>query len=339
MTARFGRLRELMDHLAPEGSPRQKVIQVISVVLLFEGISVIALYSYFGVLIGAVSIAVGLSLLILLYRRPESVHEAEEPIGLRILSRLFALVGGEYVLMSIGAFLIVLVVLYNLVASNRPEYGDADSITILFGLLLLTYPLFEPRARTEASFALIFVGLVFAFLAAPQAFTALSGGGSAGNVSSWYVHYMLAAPFAGILDGIGIPASVQDNIVTITFQDGSVHSLAISTYCAGLYSFSIFLAAFLSFVLVFERLPVRITLVVLLLGLLAAYLGNLIRMVLIGVIGYFEGIDALLWAHRNVGWIIFLSWSSLFWYLIFRYAHKKEVTRDGVSKSDERPGD
>jgi exosortase/archaeosortase family protein len=64
---------------------------------------------------------------------------------------------------------------------------------------------------------------------------------------------------------------------------------------------------------------------VLVLGLIAAYLGNLFRMVVIGVVGYFNGIDALLWAHKNVGWIIFLSWSAVFWYLVMRYANRRST--------------
>jgi hypothetical protein len=68
---------------------------------------------------------------------------------------------------------------------------------------------------------------------------------------------MLAAPFAGILDLIGVPASASGNLVTIVFQDGSSHPLSISAYCAGLYSFSIVLSAFFAFVLVFEKLPKR----------------------------------------------------------------------------------
>jgi exosortase/archaeosortase family protein len=62
---------------------------------------------------------------------------------------------------------------------------------------------------------------------------------------------------------------------------------------------------------------------VLSLGLLIAYLGNLFRMIVIGVIGYHYGIDALLWAHNNVGWMVFLSWSSVFWYAVMKLVSRK----------------
>jgi exosortase/archaeosortase family protein len=146
---------------------------------------------------------------------------------------------------------------------------------------------------------------------------------------------MLAAPFSGILNLIGIHSSSSGNIVVLQFHDGTRQALGISAYCAGLYSFSIFLAAFFSFVLVFERLPAKILVIVLGVGLLVAYLGNLFRMVVIGIIGYYRGIDALLWAHENAGWIIFLSWSSVFWYLLLGYASKHAIRGKGAPEASQ----
>lgn len=124
--------------------------------------------------------------------------------------------------------------------------------------------------------------------------------------------------------------------MTITFHDGTVNTLGISTACAGLYSFSIFVSAFISFTLVFERLPPRLMALVLGIGMLAAYVGNLFRMMVIGVVGYYKGMDALLWAHKNVGWMVFLGWSAVFWYLVMRYADKRArrlVDRSGLRAS------
>ncbi len=165
----------------------------------------------------------------------------------------------------------------------------------------------------------VILGIVIVMLVLPQAVMSIHSGvgTSAGN---WYVHYMLAAPFAGILDLIGIPATSASNYVTITFHDGTVQTLGISAYCAGLYSFSIFVSAFMSFILVLERLKPKPMVGILALGIVIAYLGNIFRMVIIGVVGYLYGLDALLWAHRNAGWIIFLAWSAVFWYLVIRYA-------------------
>jgi archaeosortase C (PEF-CTERM variant) len=327
------RARLLFDRFAPEGTPRRKLLQILAIILLVEGLSVFALFSYVGLLLGAVSVVVGFALLAMIYRRPSEAVSKKDPPGIRLIEYLVKLVGGDYVVMILGAVVVLLVVLYNRFVSTRSGYGDVDTLSILFGIVLLAYPVLAERFRIEAGFALLFVAFVVVILVVPQAVVSLTGNTGSTTVGNWYVHYMLAAPFAGSLDLMGIPAHAMGEMVTLTFKDGSVHTLSISAYCAGLYSFSIFLSAFLSFVLVFERLRTRTLIIVMLIGLLIAYLGNIVRMIIIGVIGYYNGISSLLWAHENVGWIIFLGWSSAFWYALLRYSsgrHQVDVDHTEV---------
>lgn len=311
------RLAEIIDRFFPLDSPRRKVLQLVSVILLVEGVFVLVLFSYVTIILGLVSLALGALLMVLLFRvEHQAMAGPEAPPGVRLVTFIEGAIGGEYAVMASGAALLVLVVLYNVFVSEWPEYGDVDTICMMFGGLLLVFPLIPNGWRDEAVFALLFLAFVVLFLAVPQAVMSIGGGGEPSTLGNWYVHYMLAAPFAGTLDIMGIPASSSGNLVTIQFQDGSVHTLMISAYCAGLYSFSIFLSAFFSYVLVFEKLQNRLLFCVLGLGLLVAYLGNLLRMVVVGIIGYYRGIDALHWAHENAGWLIFISWSALFWWMI-----------------------
>ena len=53
-------------------------------------------------------------------------------------------------------------------------------------------------------------------------------------------------------------------------------------------------------------------------GLAGTYLANLLRVFLIALIGFYYGTDALILAHRNFGWIIFMVWVTLFWYIGFK---------------------
>jgi len=325
-----------MDKWFPEGSPRRKLLLIVSIILLFEGISVLILFSYQGVGAGLFSLALGALLLLLLHPGPgkelkpapsEDVPTREQkvpkrdPFGLVMIDAVVNRVNNDYIVMGAGAAIIAFVVVWNVLVSDRPDYGDLDTLTIMFGGLVLLSPFLLRRFRVETAFSLLFIGLVVVLLVVPQAVTSIheDTGSSAGN---WYVHYMLAAPFADILSLIGIHASSSNNIVSMQFQDGTTQVLSISAYCAGLYSFSIFLAAFVSFVLVFERLSAKNLSIVLGLGLLIAYLGNLFRMVVIGIVGYYKGLDALLWTHSNVGWMIFLGWSAVFWYLVIGFADR-----------------
>jgi len=327
------RLREASRSFAPDGSTRRKIIQVIGIIVFFQGVSIAVLSSHFGPALGVLSMALGV---LILWLFPPNVKlaryspadrtlkEERETFGVELVDNVLRMIGGSYATVALGITIIAGIILYNIFFSSRPDIGDLDMLSIILGGLLVVYPYASRRFKVEMCFALLFIALVVVILVIPQATLSMSGDGDS-RLGNWYVHYMLAAPFADTLNLLGIEATSDAEMVSITFKDGETHPLLISTGCAGLYSFSIFVSAFSSFVLVFERLPIRITAIVLGLGLLVAYLGNLFRMVVIGVVGYYHGIEALLWAHDNVGWMVFLGWSSVFWYALIRYADRMKA--------------
>jgi len=318
---------EAFGRFAPEGSPKRKLLLIVAIVLFFEGVSVLIMFSYMGIAVGILSMVVGVFLLMVLFPRkireegPEglqaAVREKKDPPGLVMIDYISGHLG-FYPMILIGTLIIAADLIFNYAYSPNPDIGDLDTLGMMFGGMMIIFPFVNEKFRIEASFSLLFVGLVVLFLVVPQAINNVSSS-TGDSVGNWYVTYMLAAPFSGILDLIGIPSTYSGNMVTIQFQDGTNEVLGISAYCAGLYSFSIFLAAFFSFVLVFERLRTRLLVFVLALGLAIAFLGNLFRMVVIGIVGYYWGHESLMWAHENVGWVIFLSWSAVFWYVLLGY--------------------
>ena len=335
MVLSWEELLKAFDGVFPEGSPRRKLLMIVSIILLFEGISVFILFSKAGRAAGIFSLALGIFVLLLLFpgskraSKPaaESAQGAsvEPPPGIKLIDAIVNWVGNDYMIMAAGAAIITLDVVWNLYISPRPSFGDLDTLSIVFGGMIMVFPFVVKKFKIEACFSLLFIGLVVLFLVIPQT-VALIHKESGSSIGNWYVQYMLAAPFAGILNLIGIPASSSGSIVIMHLRDGSPLALNISAYCAGLYSFSIFLAAFCSFVLVFERLKNRLLITVLAIGLLVAFLGNIFRMVIIGIVGYYRGLDSLIWAHHNVGWIVFLSWSAIFWYFLLGYVSKHSST-------------
>ena len=330
---------EATERVAPEGSPIRKLLQIIAILLILEGIAVIILTSYWGVTLGIVSMFVGAILLAIfppqlsrlgIDQPSGGVAEKTPTYGIRMVDSFVGVIGGSYVVAILGFIVIVLVILFNAYSSPRPDYGDLDSLTLVLGCVMIAYPFVSEKFKVESAFTLIFIGLVVVFLVVPQALMYLGSDGES-QIANQYVHYMLAEPFAGLLNLIGIHASAADEFVTFTLQDGTVQTVGISAGCAGLYSFSIFVSAFVAFVLVFERLSSGMTALVLGLGLLVAYLGNLFRMVVIGVVGYYDGMDAFVWAHKNVGWMIFLAWSAVFWFVVMRYADRRSKS-SGLSR-------
>ncbi len=325
---------------APDGSTKRKIIQVVGIIFVFQGVSIALLSSHFGPALGVLSMALGVLILLIFPPKLRPREQASEEqrrqaesdtYGIRLVDFIYKTIGGTYVTIALGIVIIAGILIYNRYLSSRPDIGDLDLLSMILGGLLVIYPYASKRFKVEMCFALMFIAFVVVILVIPQALLSFNGDSTLGN---WYVHYMLAAPFAQTLNLLGIEARSAAEVVWITFKDGSTHPLGISTACAGLYSFSIFVSAFFSFVLVVERLPIKITALVLSFGLLVAYVGNVFRMVVIGVVGYYHGMEALLWAHDNVGWMVFLAWSSIFWYLVIRYADRRRNRSKTVEQSE-----
>ena len=56
----------------------------------------------------------------------------------------------------------------------------------------------------------------------------------------------------------------------------------------------------------------KIAVYLFLLGICFAYFANLIRMILIIIVGHYYGIEALIFVHNNLGWLIFTLWIFIF---------------------------
>src|SRR5256885_1700502 len=101
-------------------------------------------------------------------------------------------------------------------------------------------------------------------------------------------------------------------------------TVVITTACSGIYSFGIFASAFVAFVLTeYDRLTGRIWLL-LALGLMSSYIANVLRMVVIVLVGYYADsgqadLQNMLIAHSYAGWIIFLAWIALFWGALLKF--------------------
>jgi archaeosortase C (PEF-CTERM variant) len=223
----------------------------------------------------------------------------------------------------IGVVVIVLDILYNMYLSASPELLTHDSIVILFGVVMIAYSFIPNTYERERDFVFLFFAGLIAILVIPLMLARLIVGNIDESVGL-YSAYLLAPEVSGFLNILGIPASVDWLTITFPTQSGDVISVYVSTACSGIYSFSIFASAFLSFVLTeYDRVDRKVGLLMGL-GILTAYVANILRMVVIVLVGYYTytpeaGMQAMLVAHSNAGWIIFLIWIGLFWFLMYRF--------------------
>jgi len=240
---------------------------------------------------------------------------------------------------------------YNFLVSATPAFLTEDIIVLLLGAALLGYGFVPEVYARERDFVLVFFLALNAILVVPllavRAF--VQDFDASVDVYSWFA---LAPETGAVLSLLGVPNVVHSlpgvTAPAITFtpqQIGLQVTLVITTACSGIYSFGIFASAFLAFVLTEYAKPSRRMWVFLGLGLLAAYVANILRMVVIVLVGYYTDTAAtdlqnMLVAHSYAGWIIFLAWTALFWGLLFRFLPIREAARpskEGVEASSEPP--
>jgi len=240
-----------------------------------------------------------------------------------------------------GIVIIALDVLYNLLIAGSPAIQIHDTVAIMFGVSLMAYPFVPQKFDRERDFVLFFFLILVLILVVPLLLFRLVQGNFDEGVNA-YSSTLLAPQLTWIVNLFGIKASIipsppGTSAPTIGFftQGGASISVQISTSCSGIYSFSIFAAAFTAFILTeFDRTNWRVW-SLLIMGFVASYVANLLRMTVIVLAGYFaivpEDAEAsMMLAHSNAGWLIFLAWISLFWLLMYRFLFPKNEEKEVI---------
>jgi len=251
-------------------------------------------------------------------------------MGSRLLRRLSW--GGRLVpfFPAFGAAIVVLDVGYNLFLAATPGLGTEDIIVLLSAATLLAYGFIPSRYARERDFVLLFFLFLDLILVVPllAARGVTHSVDASVDVYSWTA---LAPETGAILSLFGVPNTVHAVAgytapgLTFTPVNSSVAAtLVITTACSGIYSFGIFAAAYIAFLLTEYGHPSRRLWLLLVLGFAASYAANLLRMVVIVLVGYYTDTTAsdlqnLLLAHSYAGWIVFLAWLALFWGALFKF--------------------
>ncbi len=219
---------------------------------------------------------------------------------------------------------------YNATVSATPALLTEDTIVLLGAASLIVYGFVPPRFSRERDFVLVFFlvlnGLLVIPLLAARAY--YEDFERSVDVYSWVA---LAPQTSALLSLLGVPNTVHavagSTAPGLTFRPqnlGFQVTVVITTACSGIYSFGIFAAAFVSFVLTEYEKPTARVWALLGLGFLASYTANVLRMVVIVLVGYYTDtvqtdLQNMLVAHSYAGWIIFLGWVGLFWAVLLKF--------------------
>ncbi|TMA05549.1 MAG: hypothetical protein E6J94_08885 [Methanobacteriota archaeon] len=224
----------------------------------------------------------------------------------------------------IGTALVVGDLAYNAILSSTPALLTEDTILLFGAGVMVGYGFVPARFARERDFVLLFSFFLNVILVLPL----LVARGIYANFErsvDFYSWVALAPQTGAVLNLLGISNSVHPIPGTtapgLSFVPRNLFievTVVITTSCSGIYSFGIFASAFLAFVLTeYDHLTKRIW-ALLGLGLVTAYVANILRMVAIVLVGYYADtpgteLQNMLIAHSYAGWLIFLGWISLFW--------------------------
>lgn len=167
------------------------------------------------------------------------------------------------------------------------------------------------KGRSVTVEALVVSGL--ATLGAPLAVWALQAAtkGIVGTTPvEAFTQFALVLPVGLFLQGTGFSPSIEGQTVTYATRDGPL-SLEVGAACSGIQAMALF-SGVLALFLWAEKPGSRRLAIWSAIGIGGVYVANLLRLVMLFLVGYQWGPDALQQAHAQAGWIFFVGWAILF---------------------------
>lgn len=210
----------------------------------------------------------------------------------------------------VGIFIVIADLFYNF--KKGGELGTLDIMTVFFGLSLVGAQLRNVDIVRISRFGLyissVFIILylvfytIFAFL----------------NIDFMHKfdHFFLLLPTVWILNLAGIPLEV---IATETVRVSGVEemTIVIGGPCSGLYSIFLLIGIVFGYSRI-EKINNKVTLKILGLCIVIAYISNLFRVIILYLTAYFYGQEAMMTMHEHIGWILFAGVAALIMYFIGR---------------------
>ncbi len=314
-------------------------------ILLLTGINLVILPQKVVWLeyVGVVMFLSGVALLVLTFMPEEGEEKPREKALARRIVEFFSVrLKLKPIFPVLGIIVFALDFAYNLLVFGSLSLGTHDYMLLLFGGGLVAYNFVPERYGRERDFFLMFSGVLVLILIVPLVLMRMLEGDMDASVNA-YSAIFLVPEVNAILNLFGVPSSigVVDGIPSLTFPpELGLDELAVTTSCSGIYSFSIFASAFTAFILTEYSRPNWRVGGLLVLGFVSAYVANLLRIVIVVLVGVYapgdDPMQALLQAHSNAGWMIFVLWITLFWLIMYKVLMKEKPAEPAVEETTKR---
>ena len=210
-----------------------------------------------------------------------------------------------------GLFLIILDVTYNIVA--RDIFGSLDYTMLIAGLfiILLNMGLYRPLKLDEKAvnfftyfificlslYGIILEGLPF-ILNTSELFLVNFIAKSSLEISTFFLNFLK-------------PCRNIGNVI-----DFSGYRVIIGVPCSGVESITVFLSAAIAYFISIREKEKRKIFLYSLIGLVFIFLMNILRIMIIVLVGYYYGDEVMFFVHANLGWMMFALAMIVFWYLV-----------------------
>lgn len=213
----------------------------------------------------------------------------------------------------LGFFLIIIDLLYNIISSDT--FASFDHGVIFAGILIILLNVgvfrFLKLNKTIISFSTYFIFItmiLYGFLFSGLPFIL---GNKDENILFESFTKSTVIISAYVLNFVK-PTYFSETVINFDgFQVG------IGDACSGIESLSVFLSSAIAYIIAIKKKNMKKMLKYMLIGGIALYIMNILRIFIIILIGYYMGLDEMLFVHYNLGWVFFLIGMGVFWYLVF----------------------
>lgn len=221
-----------------------------------------------------------------------------------------------YVVAGGGLAAIASVLAFN-AASGAGMNGPKLAIAVVGAALVAAAPFLGRRFRLgrkgrSVTVEALVVGAIAA-LGAPLAVWGLQAAtkGLMGTTPvEAFTRFALILPVGLFLRATGLSPSIEGQTVTYTTLQGPL-ALEVGAACSGIQAMALF-AGVLALFLWSEKPGGRRLALWSAIGIGGVYVANLLRLVMLFVVGYQWGPEALVQAHAQAGWMFFVAWAILF---------------------------
>lgn len=152
-------------------------------------------------------------------------------------------------------------------------------------------------------------------------------------LTTGYFDFRLTAIYIPMIDSI--MASIQpllrlmgiDTVATaeaggyMLSAVGSPYSVFVGALCSGVTSMMVFIAVFIAMAWGVRSGNLRKG-AVFVFGIFGTFFSNVLRVLMLFLVGLYYGTDALLAVHTHLGWILYFVWITVFWVVAFRILEK-----------------